>query len=62
MVSEADVKNRICPCCHVALMYEHPEYKFASQHYFKCIVCGYTEQRKKVIKEIHKIINGKPRE
>ena len=33
---------KICPECHLAPMRDHPEWP---EKYWKCPICGYTEER-----------------
>lgn len=33
----------ICPHCHVALLYPHPEQRLAEIKWYKCEFCGYCE-------------------
>lgn len=40
ILSMEGFKMRICPHCHAALMYEHPE----NTLYEKCVLCGYCQK------------------
>lgn len=51
--------TEICSHCHVAILYPHPEEKFAILGHMKCCFCGFTKIKLKEIKDIHKIVNGK---
>lgn len=57
--SEEYLKNFLCSHCHVALLYIHPEQKFANQNFYKCILCGFTKQIIKEISPVNKIIYGR---
>lgn len=35
--------DAICPNCHVALLYPHPEHDIAVKGWFKCELCGYCQ-------------------
>lgn len=43
-----DTKIRICPNCHVALMYQHPE----SREYEKCVLCGFCQKKPSELKTV----------
>lgn len=53
--SEKFLKNFLCSHCHVGILYEHPEEKFAIQGYFKCIFCGFTKHFPKKLHNLNTI-------
>lgn len=52
---EEFLKEHLCSHCHAAIMYEHPELR----SWVKCVLCGFSIEIKKPIKDIHKI-TGNP--
>ena len=53
--NEQEIKNRLCPNCKVALLYDHPEDKFKILGWKKCIFCSYCEIQEKKLKEWTKL-------
>lgn len=43
MVKEADLKEKICEICHVAMLEPHPD----KYQWFRCPVCGFQKEIKK---------------
>jgi hypothetical protein len=60
--NENFLKDHICPHCHAAILFPHPEEKFEREGYFKCTLCGFAKQLKKELTEVNKIIYGRKKE